>query len=80
MNIQSAGSNLTKVISSNLVFSALKQKKGFALPTKSEQARRDLVQLSSLAKKAALIGQGTARIHADSEIENPGSMISGRMN
>lgn len=72
MNIQSAGSNLTKVISSNPVFSALKQKKGFALPTKNGQARRDLVQLSSQAKKAALIKHGTARIHADSGIENPG--------
>lgn len=68
MNIQSAGGNLAKVISSNPVFSALKQKKGFEFPTKNGQARRDLVQLSSQAKRAALIERGTAGLHADSGI------------
>lgn len=72
MNIQPASSNLTKVISSNPVFSALKQKKGFALPTKNEQARRDLVQLSSQAKRAAFTEHRTAGIHVDYGTDDSG--------
>ena len=41
MKIYSANYNLTKVISSNSVFSAQKQKKGITLPTKNGQIRQD---------------------------------------
>lgn len=60
MTIQSANSNLAKVISSNPVFSAQKQKKGLTFPIKNEQVRRDLVQLSGQAKKAAVDKQETS--------------------
>jgi len=41
MKIYSANNNLTKVISSNPVFWAQKQKKGITLPTKNGQIRQD---------------------------------------
>ena len=41
MTIPSANNNLAKVISSNPVFSAQKQKKGLSLPTKNGQIRQD---------------------------------------
>jgi hypothetical protein len=70
MTIPSANNNLAKVISSNPVFSAQKQKKGLSLPTKNGQIRQDLVQLSSQAKKAAAIGCVTSRTPSDSRIDD----------
>ena len=72
MKIYSANNNLTKVISSNPVFSALKQKKDFTLPAKKGQIRQDLVQLSSQARKAAAAECVTVRNDADPRIDDFG--------
>lgn len=48
MKIYSANNNLTKVISSNSVFSAQKQKKGITLPTKTDRSDKIMADYSRL--------------------------------